>query len=50
MNVELLGGDGDQPASEVVTELDEEIKNDDKFIYDKPEVIATLLEEGGDKE
>ena len=50
LNVELLGGDGDQPASEVVTELDEEIKNDDKFIYDKPEVIATLLEEGGDKE
>jgi hypothetical protein len=34
----------------VVTELDEEIKNDDKIIYDKPEIIATLLEEGEGKE
>ncbi|MEI6529568.1 MAG: DNA-directed RNA polymerase subunit beta [Candidatus Falkowbacteria bacterium] len=49
LNVELLGGSGGQPASEVVTEIDEEIKNDEKFIYDKPEVIAAL-EEGGDKE
>jgi len=50
LNVELLGGDGGQPASEVVTEIDEELKNDEKFIYDKPEVIATLLEEGDGKE
>jgi DNA-directed RNA polymerase subunit beta len=50
LNVELLGGDGDQPASEVVTEIDEEIKNDDKFVYSKPEIIATLLEEGEGKE
>jgi DNA-directed RNA polymerase subunit beta len=50
LNVELLGGDGGQPASEVVTEIDEELKNDEKFIYDKPEIIATLLEEGEGKE
>ncbi|MFA5131504.1 MAG: DNA-directed RNA polymerase subunit beta [Patescibacteria group bacterium] len=50
LNVELLGGNGGQPASEVVTEIDEEIRNDEKLIYDKPEIIATLLEEGGDKE
>ncbi len=50
LNVELLGGDGSQPASEVITEIDEELKNDDKLIFDKPEIIATLLEEGGDKE
>jgi len=49
LNVELLGGNGGQPASEVVTEIDEEIKNDEKFIYDKPEIIAAL-EEGSDKE
>ncbi|MFZ4631994.1 MAG: DNA-directed RNA polymerase subunit beta [Patescibacteria group bacterium] len=50
LNVELLGGSGGQPASEVITEIDEELQNDDKLIFDKPEVIATLLEEGGDKE
>jgi len=49
LNVELLGGKGGQPASEVVTEIDEEIQNDDKLIYDKPEIIATF-EEGSDKE
>ncbi len=49
LNVELLGGNGEQPASEVVTEIDEEIRNDDKFIYDKPEIIAAL-DEGSDKE
>jgi len=50
LNVELLGGEGGQPASEVVTKIDEELKNDDKFIYDKPEIIATLSEEGEGKE
>ncbi|NCA95481.1 MAG: DNA-directed RNA polymerase subunit beta [Methanomicrobia archaeon] len=46
LNVELLGGSSDQPASEVVTEIDEEIKNDEKFAYDKPEIIAALEETG----
>ncbi len=50
LDVELLGGEGDQPASEVVTEIDEELKEDDKFVYDKPEVIASLSEEGEEKE
>jgi DNA-directed RNA polymerase subunit beta len=47
LNVELLGGSGNQPASEVVTEIDEEIQKDDKLIYDKPEIIVDLKE--GDK-
>ncbi len=47
LNVELLGGNGGQPASEVVTEIDEEIRKDEKVIFDKPEIIATL-EEGGE--
>ena len=42
LNVELLGGPGDRPASEVVTEIDEEIKADEKFAYEKPEIIADL--------
>ena len=49
LNVELLGGKGGQPASEVVTEIDEELQRDEKLVYDKPEIIATL-EEGSDKE
>ena len=49
LNVELLGGKGGQPASEVVTEIDEEIKNDEKFAFEKPEIVATL-EDLGDKE
>ena len=49
LNVELLGGSGDQPASEVVTEIDEEIQKEEKFAYDKPETIVSL-EETGDKE
>ncbi len=47
LNVELLGGKGGQPASEVVTEIDEEIQKDEKFVYDKPEIIATFEEEVG---
>jgi len=44
LNVELLNGQNELPASEVVTEIDiiEEEKKDDKFNYDKPEIIATL--------
>ena len=44
LNVELLGGQGGQPASEVVTEVDEELKKDEKFAYEKPEIIADLNE------
>ncbi len=49
LNVELLGEGGSQPASEVETELDEEIKKNDKFIYDKPEIIVDLMEGGKDE-
>ena len=46
LNVELLGGSSGQPASEVVTNIDEEIeKKDEKFDYDKPEVIAAVGED-----
>ena len=45
LNVELLDGTGGSPASEVVTEIDEEIQNDDKLLIDKPEIIATLNED-----
>jgi DNA-directed RNA polymerase subunit beta len=44
LNVELLGGHSGQPASEVVTEIDEELKKDEKFTYDKPEIIVDLNE------
>jgi DNA-directed RNA polymerase subunit beta len=42
LSVELLGGDGGEPASEVATALDfdEKEKKDPRFEYDKPEVIA----------
>jgi len=42
LNVELLDSAGGNPASEVVTDIDEEIKLDDKFVYDKPEIIADI--------
>lgn len=45
LNVELLGGDGSQPASEVITEIDEEIKADEKYAYEKPEIIVSLEED-----
>lgn len=49
LNVELLGGNGGQPASEVVTEIDaEEIKPDEKFAIDKPEIIAAIKEDAGE--
>jgi DNA-directed RNA polymerase subunit beta len=41
LSVELLGGDNSQPASEVVTEFDLEEKKDERFEYDKPEIIAS---------
>jgi len=44
LNVELLGGPDDAPSSEVLTDLDEEITEENKLDYDKPEIIATLNE------
>ncbi len=41
LSVELLGGSGGQPASEVETELDLQEKRDPRYDYDKPEIIAT---------
>ncbi len=40
LSVELLGGSGGQPASEVETELDLQEKRDPRYDYDKPEIIA----------
>jgi len=37
LNVELLNEESDQPASEVVTEIDEEIQAEDKLINNQPE-------------
>jgi DNA-directed RNA polymerase subunit beta len=45
LNIELLNDKDSQPASEVMTEIDEEMKVDEKFAYDKPEIIATLDED-----
>jgi len=45
LNIELLNDKDSQPASEVMTEIDEEIKVDEKFAYDKPEIIVTLDED-----
>jgi len=50
LNVELLGGDGSQPASEVLTSIDAELEQDEKLAYDKPEVIASLSEDSGKDE
>jgi len=44
LNVELLGGQNDQPSSEVLTDFDEEIVEEKKLDYDKPEIIAALNE------
>jgi len=44
LNVELLGGTGGQPASEVVTEIDEEISEEEKLALEKPEIIVDLKE------
>jgi DNA-directed RNA polymerase subunit beta len=45
LNVELLGGQDGRTASEVETELDEELKKDSKYDYEKPEIIAAIDEE-----
>ncbi len=50
LNVELLDSAGGNPASEVVTGIDEEIKLDEKFAYDKPEIIAAVKEGGAKSE
>ncbi len=42
LNVELLNGQSGLTASEVMTDLDEEIVPEEKFNYDKPEVVASL--------
>jgi DNA-directed RNA polymerase subunit beta len=44
LNVELLDGAGGHPASEVVTEIDEELQADEKLALDKPEIIVDLHE------
>ena len=44
LNVELLGGPGDQPSSEVLTDLDEVLIEEKKLDYDKPEIIAAINE------
>jgi DNA-directed RNA polymerase subunit beta len=49
LNIELLDSQSGRPASEVVTEIDEEIKQEEKFAYEKPEIIADL-KALGDKE
>ncbi len=47
LNIELLGGDG-QTASEVKTELDEEIEiTEAKLGIEQPEIIAAVDENGG---
>jgi DNA-directed RNA polymerase subunit beta len=48
LNVELLNGKNGMTASEVMTDLDEEIIKEEKFDYDKPEIVVAL-EEGGEK-
>ena len=48
LNVELLNGRSGMTASEVMTDLDEELIKDEKFDYDKPEVVVALAE-GGEK-
>jgi DNA-directed RNA polymerase subunit beta len=52
LNVELLGGTGGQPASEVVTEIDEEISEEEKLALEKPEIVVDLKEgsEGNEAE
>jgi hypothetical protein len=50
LNVELLDGAGGQPASEVVTEIDEELKAEEKLAYDKPEIVVSLKEDARDED
>ncbi|NCB20616.1 MAG: DNA-directed RNA polymerase subunit beta [Clostridia bacterium] len=40
LGVELLGGPGEEPASEVATEFDLEEKKDERFDYEKPELLV----------
>jgi len=44
LNVELLNGKG-QTASEVLTNMDEDLKLDETLDYDKPEIITVLSED-----
>jgi len=45
LNIELLDGGG-RAASEVISEIDEEIEKDEKLIHEQPEIIAVLDEKG----
>ncbi len=45
LNVELLGGEGEMPASEVLTDADLESEKEESLDYDKPEIIATIEED-----
>jgi len=45
LNVELLNGQSGVTASEVMTDLDEELINDEQLDLDKPEVIEVVEEE-----
>ena len=45
LNVELLGGEGEMPASEVLTDADLESEKEESLDYDKPEIIATVEED-----
>jgi DNA-directed RNA polymerase subunit beta len=49
LNVELLNGKNGVTASEVMTNLDEELMQDEKLDDDKPEIVTTLVEGGEDK-
>jgi len=42
LNIELLNGKDQQPASEVISEIDAEAKIEEKYIHDKPEIIVDL--------
>lgn len=43
LNIELLDGGG-RAASEVISEIDEELEKDDQLMLDKPEIIVSLDE------
>ncbi|QQG52250.1 MAG: DNA-directed RNA polymerase subunit beta [Candidatus Falkowbacteria bacterium] len=45
LNVELLNGANGMTASEVMTDLDEEMEKEEALDYEKPEIIVSLDEE-----
>jgi len=50
LNVELLDSAGGRPASEVVTEIDEELQQDENIIQEQPEIVAVLDENAKDED